>query len=250
MTVYFLLAAYNEEKDLPKVLEGIENAEFDFDFKVLVVDDGSLDNTKNIALSYAERLSLEVVSHGSNAGLGAALKTGFTALNKKLASGDIVITLDSDGTHPLGTVKELAGKIRSGFDIAIASRYSGGREIGLSFHRSVFSRTVNLMMKALFGLKGVKDYTSGFRAFSGNIIKKAFTEYADNFISETGFTATPELLIKAGFLKANITEVPLILHYDLKSGASKLKVLRTIGRYFVLFWKLKMVETIVEPRRQ
>jgi len=95
------------------------------------------------------------------------LKTGFTNLNGRLSGNDIVVTMDADGTHPAKTVAQLLEKINSGYDIAIASRYSGGKELGLALYRSVFSRIVNLLMRVIFGFEGIKDYTSGYRAFSG-----------------------------------------------------------------------------------
>ena len=81
----------------------------------------------------------------------------------------------------------------------------------------------------------VRDYTSGCRGFSGTVIKKISAGFGTQFIKETGFTATLEILLKAGTVTDRISETPLVLRYEKKSGQSKMKVARTIIRYAEFF---------------
>jgi dolichol-phosphate mannosyltransferase len=80
------------------------------------------------------------------------------------------------------------------------------------------------------------------------IIKKGFQIFGDDFISETGFTSMAEILIKLHFIGASIYEVPLMLRYDLKGSPSKMKVLKTILRYFSLIRKLQKSKKAITNR--
>jgi len=95
----------------------------------------------------------------------------------------------------------------------------------------------SLLFRALFPIPGVRDYTCGYRAYRGAILQRAFATYRDQFIEESGFTCMAEILIKLRRLSVRAGEVPLILRYDLKSGTTKMKVTRTITRYWVLIAK-------------
>jgi dolichol-phosphate mannosyltransferase len=75
--------------------------------------------------------------------------------------------------------------------------------------------------------------------YRGSLIKSLFAKFGDKFIEESGFSASIEILLKASLITDKITEVPMILRYDKKIGASKMKVFRTIFRYLALLAKLK-----------
>jgi dolichol-phosphate mannosyltransferase len=85
----------------------------------------------------------------------------------------------------------------------------------------------------------VKDYTSGYRGFSGAVLNKMFARYGQDIIEEHNFAATVELLLKSTLVTTSCEEVPLVLHYEKKSGVSKMKILRTIGDYLRVICRLK-----------
>lgn len=237
MTVYFLLAAYNEEKDLPGVLSGLRGARFSFDYRVLLVNDGSTDGTEAVAEAFSGVMPVEVINHERNQGLGRALSTGFRALFGRVKEGDAVITMDADGSHTPEHVIALKEKLDTGLDIVIASRFAeGGAEYGVPVARRIMSAAANALMRAVYGREGVKDYSSGFRAFSGRLVRWIGDKYGEKFVTESGFTATPEILVKALTLTELAGEVPLKLHYELKQGASKIKVAKTALRYFAFIF--------------
>lgn len=245
MTIYFLLAAYNEEKDLPVLLEDFSAGSLKFNYRVVLVNDGSTDRTEDAARLYQDRIPLDIVTHKLNRGLGKALSTGLYEILRVIKEGDSVVTMDADRTHPVSTVLLMEEWLNAGDDIVIASRFcEGGKVTGVPFYRKLLTYGANALAGSLFRFKGVRDYTSGFRAFSGRILLEMRDLYAEKIITEEGFAATMELLLKAAPLAAGIKEVPLQLHYELKSGASKMKVLKTVGRYFVLFSKLRKLKII------
>lgn len=242
-----MLPAYNEESSLPLLLESIQKLKFPSeDWHVVVVDDGSRDRTPDILKEWSSKLPLTILTHSPNQGLGRAMRTGFNYLAKTVTDDDAVVALDSDNTHP----PELAVKMREkqklhGLDIVIASRYASengesGKEIGLAFHRKVLSRGAGIILQTAFRIKGAKDYTCGFRLYSGSILKKAVQVYGESIVEEPNFVCMVEILVKLAHIGAKIGEVPLVLRYDLKTSSSKMKIMRTIIRYFGMIWEYQV----------
>jgi dolichol-phosphate mannosyltransferase len=154
--------------------------------------------------------------------------------------------MDADNTHSPALIPVMLENIKNGKDVVIASRYEeGGEEIGLSYSRRLFSAGASFLLKLFFAIPGVKDYTCGYRAYSGRVIKKAFDVYGGSFIEESGFTCMAEVIIKLNLLGCEISEVPLVLRYDLKKGRSKMKVLKTIRRYFILILSSKHYRELI-----
>lgn len=241
---YILLPAYNEEKDLPPLLDRLEAAMAGQDYQVLVVNDGSQDSTLSIARQWAERMPLTVLDHGTNKGLGQAMLTGLTYAAEVAGQDDLVVAMDADNTHDPALILRMAEQIRAGSDVVIASRYTpGGEEIGLTPIRKVLSRGASFLLRLFFPIRGALDYTCGFRAYTVAILRRAFARFGrEGLIEERGFTCMAELLIKLSLTGARVGEAPLVLRYDLKSGKSKMKFARTIWRYGVLIARLKKLK--------
>ena len=126
-------------------------------------------------------------------------------------------------------------RIGEGCDIVIASRYApGGREVGLSPLRTFLSKGASLTLRTFLPVRGARDYSCGYRAYRGSALARAFETYGDDFVTETGFVASAEILIKMAYLPSRVGEVPLVLRYDRKGGASKMNITDTIGRYLTL----------------
>lgn len=235
--IIILLPAYNEERDIRKLILRIHAAmqAGGMNYKVIVVNDGSTDGTVSAVTACQKEMPVELIDHGVNKGLGQAMLTGFRHVAMRLENEDVLVTMDADNTHDPNLISAMVEKVRGGADLVIASRYeTGGEEIGLSGLRSFLSRGASGLLGLLFPLAGAKDYTCGYRAYRGSLVKDAFRIYGDKMVEERGFTCMAEILIKMRAMNARVVEVPLVLRYDLKSGRSKMKVLRTILRYFVL----------------
>ena len=233
-TIWIVLPAFNEEAGLPVLLDRIDEAlsEEGLSYRIVVVDDGSTDRTFEVAMTAAGRIPLTVVRHLENQGLGATVRDGIMLVCKEGASRDILVTLDADNTHTPGLVARMVRMLREGHHVVIASRYRPGSRIrGVPIHRRILSRVASMMMIVLFPIKGVRDYTCGFRAYDLGLLQNAVTSGGDSFFDQEGFQVMLDILLKLRTQPDVIFgEVPLILRYDEKVGASKMQIVSTISK--------------------
>ncbi len=235
--VYYILPSYNEALNIPTLLNSINTfyKKRKISIIVVIIDDGSSDNTLSVIQKSkkknSKKIKIVVLSHKVNLGLGAALKTGFNYVFKNSRDNDIIITMDTDNSHTIKLSYDLANIIMlKNKDIVIASRYRQNSKIkGLESSRKFLSYTAAILFKIFYPIENVRDYTSGFRAFKIRKIKKIIKKNK-NFFSETGFSASVDILLKLYPFKKQINfyELPINLRYDLKQGKSKMKILKTI----------------------
>jgi len=243
-TIWLVLPAFNEERSLPALLERVVPvratlAARGVPLRVVVVDDGSTDGTLVAAEAFSDRLALEVVPHGTNQNLGAAMRTGFTTVLARAGADDLIATMDADNTHDPALIPAMLDAIAEA-DVVIASRYvKGGEEVGLSAVRKVLSRGASTLLKTVTPVKGARDYTCGYRLYKTSALRVVAAQWDGKIVEEVGFTCMAEILLKLGRSGARVTEVPLVLRYDLKEGASKMKVMRTIMGYFKLARRIR-----------
>ena len=233
-TIYFLLCAYNEAVGLPQLIGEIDQLDIR-NLVILVVDDGSNDGTADLLENISCTHTLMVVRHEFNMGLGCALHTGLEVITKAArGQGDcVVLTMDADLTHEVKNARLILERT-SYAPVVIASRWlSDSEQFGVPVFRRIMSCAVNLLMRIIFPLPKVKDYTSGFRAFNLELVEKFVMRFGEMPVSEKGFTATPEIILKL-LLQGNAgaEEVPMRLHYQKKRTKTKMKVLKTTIRYF------------------
>ena len=225
-----VLPAYNEDGDIVPLLLEVQRLlkERFSGVNVIVVDDGSTDQTVK-RVEEIKSSNIKLIKHGTNKGLSEAIKTGLLEALSTSSDNDVIVTMDADNTHCPGLVFRMASLIDEGNDVIIASRYvSGARVLGLSAGRRLLSLCASIFLRCLFSTQGVKDYTSGYRAYRAGILKKAFEKWGDGFISESGFSCIVDILLKLRNMNVVINEVPLILHYDYKFGPSKINIWKTI----------------------
>lgn len=225
-----MLPAYNEARDLGALLESIDQAMVDdqVDYEIIVVDDGSVDETYAEIEKRAPYIPVEVIRHPSNRGLGETIRDGLFAAASRCGERDIVVAMDADNTHSPGLIRAMTRRIHEGADVVIASRFRPGADVrGVPLHRRLLSRWASWLFMAFFPIRGVRDYTCGFRAYRGPVLRDAFERYGDEFIDQDGFQCMVDILLKLRRLDVIFAEVPMILRYDRKSSASKMNVLRT-----------------------
>ncbi|MCS7087501.1 MAG: glycosyltransferase family 2 protein [Thermoflexales bacterium] len=229
--VYFVLPAYNEAKALPMLLERIRRVASrhpQLHIHVIVVDDGSEDDTACAALSVTG-LSVRLVRHEHNRGLSEALRSGFHAALEQADDEDAIVTMDADDTHHPGQALRMVALLEEGYDLVIASRYQpGARTLGVPWFRRLLSDGMSALFRLVYPIPGARDYSCGFRAYRAAILRHAFEHYGEAFISERGFTCTVDMLLKLTRLGAVVTEIPMVLRYDRKPSESKMNVRRTV----------------------
>jgi dolichol-phosphate mannosyltransferase len=258
--IYILLPAYNEESSLKPLLEKIEAVihKMSSNHTVVVVNDGSSDDSASILTEVSARYPIKILTHKYNRGLGETIRDGLEYIADVASPDDIIIRMDCDDTHHPKYIPSMVEKLQDGYEVVTASRYAeGGGQIGVDWYRRAISRIANLLMKTVFPIHGVKEYTCGFRAYRVSFIQDALEIFGNRFIDlkGMGFTGTVEKMIKCRMMGARVAEIPFVLRYDKKTSPSKvvtsittLGYLILIAKYFVFWgeigqeWKRKIQE--------
>lgn len=239
-----ILPAYNEEQNVEKMVTTWLRGErkikerHALNLHIVIVNDGSSDATKEIATRLAGQFSnVTLINHEKNKGLGAAVKTGLSYAAERETCA-FACLMDCDNTQDPKYVLSMLRKIgrqttqataeELQADVVIASRYQRGASVqGVAGYRLLTSQGARLVYSVLLGVKGVRDYTCGYRLYTSEILKKGFSKYGEDLVSETGFTCMAEVLYKLSLCGARFLEVPFELRYDFKEGNSKMKVVKT-----------------------
>lgn len=232
--IYFLMPAYNEESEIEFRLKRIADlmTQKGLPFEIWVVNDGSQDRTASIIQAISREIPVRMIQHEVNQGVGVAFSNGLRELAKIAKADDIIITLDADNTHNLKTVEFMIKKMDEGYEVVIGSCFTtGGMMVGVPLIRFLLSYVSNFGYRILFHVKGIRTYTGFYRAHSGAAVKLAFEKFGDRFIEAKGFAAMAEMLIKFRQIPLFLTEVPMIIRYDLKGRASKMRVMATIREH-------------------
>lgn len=237
--VLVVLPAYNEGSVIARLLDDIHLELLRAGFAnhhLLVVDDGSHDDTAARVREAATRLPVELVRHDGNQGLGRALRTGLVAAAKRIGPDDIVITTEADGTQPTEVLPKLARAVLDGRDFVVATPLvdpEGFR--GVPFYRRFLSRGANILYSSLFPIHTLHDYTNLVRAMRGEILLRAVERYGtEGLIARRGFESVPELILKLRPLLPKIEEIPLVIDHSVLARESSMPVARTIRASLIL----------------
>ncbi len=241
--IVVLLPAYNEAQALEPLLESLHEVmeESHMSYRVVVINDGSVDETAAVCRRFAASMPVELINHPENRGLSEAIKTGLLSTLPTCRPNDVLVTMDSDNTHAPGLILRMVRLIREGHDVVIASRYRPSALVrGVPWSRRFLSWGGSWLFRLILPIHGVRDYTCGYRAYRVGTLQKAFEHYGDSFISQSGFSCMVDILIKLRGFDPIVTEVPLILRYDLKPGKSKMNVQRTIRETLSLLLRRRL----------
>lgn len=246
--IWIVLPAYNEEEALPPLFQSITEAlnEEKKDYSIIVVNDGSKDKTGEMIENYSKTLPVIPVHNDGNKGLAETIRRGLVEAAIRAQDNDVIVAMDADNTHPAGLMLRMLQLIKEGNDIVIASRYREGAHIrGLSFFRRFLSYGASWLFRIAFPTPGVRDYTCGYRMYRASALKKLRQQKGDQLISAKGFSCMVDLLLNLRQLDLVFTEVPMVLRYDLKPGASKMRVFKTIIETLGLILKKKFTSETV-----
>jgi glycosyltransferase involved in cell wall biosynthesis len=215
--ISIVIPAYNEGARIENALERVLGCvnERGWDAEVLVVDDGSTDNTAAIVKRWmASHRQLNLFENPGNRGKGYSVRNGLLQ-----AAGDIVMFTDADLSAPIEEAERLFGAIHAGADVAIGSRWLDKQRQTRHqpLYRRFFGRCYNALTRIVMGLP-YKDTQCGFKAFRRGAAKCIFPLQT---IERWGFD--PEILLIARKLNFKVVEVPVTWGHDERSRISYLR---------------------------
>lgn len=185
------IPAYNEEHTLPGVIKEIREVMIDYDYEIIVINDGSTDNTAKIC----DELGVKVYSNPKNMGLAYTFKEEMKRCIENNA--DVIVHTDADGQYPAKYIPEIiTERAFWKYDIVIGSRFEKGKYEG-----TFIKKLGNIMFAKVFSIllgTTITDTTTGFRCFNKKVAMLPLT---------TTFTYTQEQLILVGKNKLKIGEI-------------------------------------------
>jgi dolichyl-phosphate beta-glucosyltransferase len=223
-----VIPAYNEELRIENTILKINNKLKNILYEIIVVDDGSFDNTKQILNKMSkENANFKYISYDKNQGKGFALKTGF-----KEAQGDFVLMIDADLSSPIETIFELEKELEN-YDVIIGSRLlkSNKTIIHGPISRKILRKLTFLLRKILFDIE-ITDTQCGFKIFKNKIAKEISEKLTIN-----RFGADLEKIIIASKLTNKIIEVPV--SWEFEPNSSKIKIIKDSFRTIKEWIKIK-----------
>ncbi|HUI84032.1 MAG TPA: glycosyltransferase family 2 protein [Candidatus Binatia bacterium] len=229
---YVIIPAYNEGPNLGAVLHDLEQLAQTMPLAVIVVNDGSRDNTVEEAERFRNRIELQIVTHPVNLGVPMTFYDGLVAAAGRAEPGDCIFIIEGDGTSDLKVMPEMARRVFAGDDVIIASRHiRGGGYVNFPWQRTWGSYVVNLVLSVVFHVRGITDYTIFYRAFRAAVVQRALKGFGAGFVTTKSFAANLEVLLRVLPHSSRFSEVPLRYDYGLKKSQSKMNVFRTLGEY-------------------
>ena len=215
MKISVVLPAKNESSAIGETIRAIYSLEMVDE--MIVVNDGSTDNTKEVA----ESAGAKVVNHSYSKGNGAAIKTG-----ARSATGDIIVFMDADGQHDPKDIPRLLEKIEQGYDLVVGARQKGSQaSVGRGMANILYNNLATYMTE-----QKVEDLTSGFRAVRAEKFKEFLYLLPNGFSYPTTSTMA---FFRAGY---SVTYVPI--HAAKRIGKSHIQPLKDGIRFFLIIFKI------------
>lgn len=211
-----IIPAKNESAALGLFLESLRG-QFQA-AEIIVVDDGSGDQTSEIAIAAGCR----VVRHPYSKGNGAAIKTG-----ARHASGDTLVFMDGDGQHRPEDIARLLAKLDEGYDMVVGARVSRKSQAGL--HRAAANGFYNRFASWMTGHE-VLDLTSGFRAVKASLFKRFLYLLPNGFSYPTTITMS--------FFRSGYSVAYEPIEVDKRIGKSHIRLWRDGVRFLLIIFKI------------
>ena len=209
--------AENLKRFLPRLLAVVVDAE------VIVVNDGSTDDT----LSICEQHDVTVVTHPYSKGNGAAIKTG-----ARTAKGEVIVFMDGDGQHKPEDISQMLEKLATGYDMAVGAR---DKQSQADSFRAIASSVYNWLSSAITGHK-ILDLTSGFRAVKADKFKEFLYLLPNGFSYPTTSTMA--------FFRAGYSVGYMPIQTEQRLGESHISLLKDGIRFLLIIFK---VGTLYSP---
>jgi dolichol-phosphate mannosyltransferase len=224
--VYFLIPAFDEAATVGLLLYKVRQVmrEVRRDYLAVVLDDGSSDQTGEVAERYRRFLPVKVLRHAENRGLGPSLDRLVREAVRlsQYPERDVAIVLEADFTSSPETVPAMVREIEAGADIVIGARtHPESRVEGLSWTKRWTTGLVSIVLRAAIPLPDVTDYGSTFRAYRIGTLKRAIAAYQEGLITTPDAAGNVELLLRLGRFHPTFVEVPVSYREDARRRPSR-----------------------------
>lgn len=216
MNVSVIIPAKNEGRSLGPLLENLQHTKYVEE--IIVVNDGSTDDTSEIC----EKYSVREIRNPYSKGNGAAIKSGARA-----AKGGLLVFMDGDGQHQSSDIPKLIDKLLTGYDMVVGARVDASSQAGAL--RNIGNKIYNKMASWMTGNE-VLDLTSGFRAVRAEKFKKFLSLYPNGFSYPTTSTMA---FFRSGY---SVCYEPITVLK--RTGNSHLNIFRDGARFFLIIFKV------------
>lgn len=223
-----IIPVYNEEKRIENSINQIKDKLKKIEYEIIIVNDGSTDNTQNILENLEKKYKdIKIISYSKNRGKGYALRQGFMK-----AQGEFVLMIDADLSTPIETIFDLEKELEE-YDVIVGSRLLKTNKtiIHGPISRRILRRISFWIRKLLFNLE-ITDSQCGFKIFKNTIAKKIAEK-----MTIDRYGADLEKLIIAHNLTKKIIEVPV--SWEFESNNSKINILKDSWRTLKEWVKIK-----------
>lgn len=211
-----VIPAYNEEERILPTLKRIYEyfSKQSYSYEIIVVDDGSTDNTVKILNDFNPTNKPIVLTNGKNKGKGYTVKNGMLA-----AKGEYIFFTDADLSTPIEEVEKCLPFLSDGYDVVIGSRGLPESDIRIHqpWYRERMGKIFNFIVSTLL-MKGILDTQCGFKGFKGNVVKTIFSRSIID-----GFSFDVEILYISHKHKLRTKEVPIRWENSTLSKVSPIK---------------------------
>lgn len=194
MKLSIVIPVFNEAKTIKKIIKRVRRAPLPhfFERELIIIDDGSTDNTDTILKNLKEKTDLKIIHHDKNQGKGAALRTGFAK-----ARGEIIIVQDADLEYdPQEYPRLLKPILKHKADVVYGSRFLGGRPHRILYYWHSVANHFLTWFSNMFSDLDLSDMETCYKVFRSKVIKKIKIE-------ENRFGFEPEITAKIGELARN-----------------------------------------------
>jgi glycosyltransferase involved in cell wall biosynthesis len=220
LKIYIIIPAFNESSGLAEVLESL----LPLNYEIILIDDGSTDDTAKIAAAFP----VVLIRHELNLGQGAALETGMEAA--KQLQADFVIHFDADGQHVASDIEQLLTPLRSGdADIVFGSRFLEKKASGLSFSKKIILKTGRWINYLFTGIL-LTDAHNGLRALNSKALNVIH-------FRQPGMAHASEILYEVRRRSLRYLEVPVHIRYTDYSKQKGQRILNSVNILFHLLFK-------------
>jgi dolichyl-phosphate beta-glucosyltransferase len=228
-----IIPSYNEAERLPQTLVDMDKrlSGVDYSYEIVVVNDGSTDNTAGVVKNMAKIVkNLKLIDLRDNGGKGGTVRQGML-----LATGKIRLFTDADNSTTIDQFEKMMPLFKEGADVVIGSRSIKGAKLDPPepWYRQIPGKLGNLVFQSALGLWGIWDTQCGFKAFTEEAAEKVF-----NISTIQGWGFDVEVLALAKRKGLKIKEIPVHWVNDTRSHVKPSVYLKVLGETATIRWRL------------